>query len=155
MDATLPEIRWLETRMSRWDDLVAAAAESGVRVTPETAMRTAAYMACARVVAETVACLPLHVYRKRDDYTSERAKDLPIYHVLAKRPNRYQTRYQWVEQIVEAALERSRDKFIQALILDGATSSVDQAVALADDLLAVQAAHLPGWEIGVRHGAAV
>jgi len=99
MDATLPEIRWLETRMSRWDDLVAAAAESGVRVTPETAMRTAAYMACARVVAETVACLPLHVYRKRDDYTSERAKDLPIYNVLAKRPNRYQTRYQWVEQI--------------------------------------------------------
>ena len=99
MDATLPEIRWLETRMSRWDDLVAAAAETGVRVTPETAMRTAAYMACARVVAETVACLPLHVYRKRDDYTSERAKDLAIYNVLAKRPNRYQTRYQWVEQI--------------------------------------------------------
>ena len=99
MDATLPEIRWLETRMSRWDDLVAAAAESGVRVTPETAMRTAAYMACARVVAETVACLPLHVYRKRDDYTSERAKDLAIYNVLAKKPNRYQTRYQWVEQI--------------------------------------------------------
>jgi alpha-galactosidase len=65
------------------------------------------------------------------------------------------TRYQWVEAIVEAALERSRDKFIQALILDGAPSSVDQAVALADELLAVQAAHLPQWEIGVRHGAAV
>jgi alpha-galactosidase len=65
------------------------------------------------------------------------------------------TRYQWVETIVEAALERSRDKFIQALILDGATSSLDQAVALADELLAVQAAHLPGWEIGVRHGQAV
>jgi alpha-galactosidase len=65
------------------------------------------------------------------------------------------TRYQWVETIVEAALERSRDKFIQALILDGATSSVDQAVALADELLAVQAPYLEGWEIGVRHGAAV
>jgi alpha-galactosidase len=65
------------------------------------------------------------------------------------------TRYQWVETIVEAALERSRDKFIQALILDGAVSSVDQAVALADDLLAAQAAHLPAWEIGVRHVQAV
>ena len=65
------------------------------------------------------------------------------------------TRYQWVETIVEAALERSRDKFIQALILDGATSSIDQAVALADDLLAAQAAYLGGWEIGVRHGQAV
>jgi alpha-galactosidase/6-phospho-beta-glucosidase family protein len=51
--------------------------------------------------------------------------------------------------------ERSRDKFIQALILDGATSSVDQAVALADELLSVQAAHLQGWETGVRHGQVV
>jgi alpha-galactosidase len=65
------------------------------------------------------------------------------------------TRYQWVETIVEAALERSRDKFVQALILDGAVSSVDQAVALADELLQTQAAYLPGWEIGVRHGEAV
>jgi alpha-galactosidase len=65
------------------------------------------------------------------------------------------TRYQWVETIVEAALERSRDKFIQALVLDGAVSSLDGAVALADDLLAAQAAHLPGWEIGVRHVQAV
>ncbi len=52
------------------------------------------------------------------------------------------TRYQWVEVIVEAALERSRDKFVQALVLDGAVSSIDQAAALADDLLAAQARYL-------------
>jgi len=54
------------------------------------------------------------------------------------------TRYQWVETIVEAALEQSREKFIQALILDGAVNSIDQAVALADDLLAAQSTYL-GW----------
>lgn len=48
------------------------------------------------------------------------------------------TRYQWVECIVEAALERSREKFIQALVLDGAVESIHQATALADELLAVQ-----------------
>jgi HK97 family phage portal protein len=85
--------------MSRWDDLVAMAAESGVRITPETAMKTAAYFACARVVAETVGSLPLHLYRRLDDHNSERAKDLPLYNVLAKRPNRWQTRYEWVEQM--------------------------------------------------------
>jgi alpha-galactosidase len=53
------------------------------------------------------------------------------------------TRYQWVETIVEAALEGSREKFIQALVLDGYVSSLDQAAALADDLLAAQAAYLP------------
>lgn len=54
------------------------------------------------------------------------------------------TRYQWVETIVEAALEQSRDKFVQALVLDGAVSSIDQAAALADDLLAAQSPYL-GW----------
>jgi alpha-galactosidase/6-phospho-beta-glucosidase family protein len=52
------------------------------------------------------------------------------------------TRFAWVETVVEAALERSRDKFIQALILDGAVQSPDKAVALADDLLQAQAAYL-------------
>jgi alpha-galactosidase len=53
------------------------------------------------------------------------------------------TRYQWAETIVEAALEGSRAKFIQALILDGYVESLDQASALADDMLAAQAAYLP------------
>ena len=53
------------------------------------------------------------------------------------------TRYAWVETIVEAALEGSREKFIQALVLDGYVASLDQASALADDLLAAHAAHLP------------
>ena len=53
------------------------------------------------------------------------------------------TRFQWVESVVEAALEGSREKFIQALILDGAVDKPDMAAALADDLLAAQAAYLP------------
>ncbi len=52
------------------------------------------------------------------------------------------TRFQWVETVVEAALECSRDKFIQALILDGAVQTPDTAAALADDLLAAQAPYL-------------
>lgn len=55
------------------------------------------------------------------------------------------TRFQWVETVVEAALERSREKFIQALVLDGAVRSLDTAARLADDLLAVQATYLPDW----------
>jgi alpha-galactosidase len=53
------------------------------------------------------------------------------------------TRFQWVETVVEAALEGSRDKFIQALILDGAVCSLDQASALADELLQTQSVYLP------------
>lgn len=56
------------------------------------------------------------------------------------------TRLAWVETVVEAALEGSRDKFIQALILDGAVRSVLQAEQLADALLKAQAAYLPQFQ---------
>ena len=53
------------------------------------------------------------------------------------------TRFQWVETIVEAALEGSRRKFIQALVLDGAAGSLDIATQLADELLTAHVAYLP------------
>ena len=40
-------------------------------------------------------------------------------------------------------MEGNREKFVQALIIDGAVESVQQAYELADDLLAVQAQYLP------------
>jgi alpha-galactosidase len=51
--------------------------------------------------------------------------------------------YWAVETIVEAALEGSRDKFIQALIIDGSVESLQMAADLADDLLAAHAPYLP------------
>ena len=56
------------------------------------------------------------------------------------------TRLQWVETVVAAALNGSRPMFIQALLLDGAVTSVTQAAQLADALLAAQQAHLPNLE---------
>jgi len=55
------------------------------------------------------------------------------------------TRFLWVETLVDAALEGSRDKFIQALVLDGAVSSMDQAAQLADELLGAQTEYLPWY----------
>lgn len=56
------------------------------------------------------------------------------------------TRYEWVETIVESALEGNLDKFIQALVLDGYVESFDMAVKLADELLAEQARYLPQFK---------
>jgi alpha-galactosidase len=53
------------------------------------------------------------------------------------------TRLAWVETVVDAALEGSIDKVIQALVLDGSVSSLQMAEKLANDLLAVQAEYLP------------
>jgi alpha-galactosidase len=56
------------------------------------------------------------------------------------------TRFAWVDVVVEAALERSRTKFVDALILDGGVKSVDMAAALADDLLEAQKAYLTDFD---------
>ena len=53
------------------------------------------------------------------------------------------TRFQWVEATVEAAVEGNRDKVVQALILDGAVDSYENAERLADELIAAHAQHLP------------
>ena len=53
------------------------------------------------------------------------------------------SRFQWVEVTVEAALEGSRDKFVQALLIDGAVTSIETAYRLADELLAAQKEYLP------------
>lgn len=98
-NGTMPEIRWLESRTSRWDDLMMAASSSGARITPESAMKTSAVLACVRVLSETIAGLPLHLFRRLET-GKEKALDTPLYGVLARRPNAWQTRFEFIEQMV-------------------------------------------------------
>jgi alpha-galactosidase len=63
------------------------------------------------------------------------------------------TRFQWVETIADAALQGSREKFVQAMLLDGSVPSLDAAVSLADDLLAAQAEHLPQFAAQMPEGS--
>lgn len=53
------------------------------------------------------------------------------------------SRFAWVETTVDAALEGSREKFVQALVLDGSVGSLETAERLADELLQAQEEYLP------------
>ncbi|WP_281011177.1 phage portal protein [Borborobacter arsenicus] len=55
------------------------------------ASRVAAVYACVRIISGGVATLPLHIKRRVDDRTREDASDTPIWTVLPRRPNRWQT----------------------------------------------------------------
>ena len=55
--------------------------------------------------------------------------------------------FAWVEIIVEAAMEGSREKFVQALVLDGSVNSIEEAGKLADELLNAQKQFLPQFDI--------
>jgi len=59
------------------------------------------------------------------------------------------TRMAWVELAAQAGIEASRQKFIQALLIDGYTRSIEEATRLAAALLKAQAEHLRefGWKV--------
>lgn len=71
---------------------------AGVRVDPETALQSTVVLACARVLAESVASLPLHLYRRIAGGGKEIAREHPLYRMLHDQPNGWQTSFEWREQ---------------------------------------------------------
>lgn len=69
---------------------------AGQRVSPDTALRLTATFACVRVLSEAVGQLPLHLYR-REGRGKVHATEHRLYHVLHRRPNRWQTASEWRE----------------------------------------------------------
>jgi len=79
---------------------------AGMAVTPDSAMRVGAVFACVKVLAESVASLPLILYRRLPDGGKQRATDHPLYHRVGRRPNGWQTRFEWMEQGMAAVALR-------------------------------------------------
>lgn len=80
------------------------AVPSAVAVSEETALQVSAVWACIRLISQTVASLPIIVYRKTDN-----GRVIDPDHWFAKlmtgKPNQYQTRYEfWEHQIANLAL---------------------------------------------------
>lgn len=70
------------------------ATKSGMTVSPETAMQVSVVLACVRVIAEGVAQVPFRVMKESPDgVTRLPGKDHPLYDVLHRKPNRWQTSF--------------------------------------------------------------
>ncbi|MBO6297692.1 MAG: phage portal protein, partial [Lachnospiraceae bacterium] len=74
-------------------------ADSGEKVDEKSAMQIATVYACVRLLAESVAGLPLHLYRFTDDTENgkEKAKDHPLYRLLYILPNPEMTSFSFRE----------------------------------------------------------
>lgn len=80
--------------------------EVGNYLSPEQAIRVAAVNACVRVISETVASLPIHVYRRLPDGGREQAREHPAYRLLHDAPNDYETSFEFFEAAVRSILTR-------------------------------------------------
>jgi hypothetical protein len=74
--------------------------DSGIRITPETAIQSTVVLACCRILAETISGLPIHVYRRNPDGSEVIAKEMPLNKVLSFAPNEWQTKPEFFEQLV-------------------------------------------------------
>ena len=77
---------------------------SGKTVNERTAMQTTAVYACVRILAEAIACLPLHVYQYNDTGGKERVTDHPLYYLLHDEPNPEMTSFVFRETLMSHLL---------------------------------------------------
>ena len=72
---------------------------SGKSVTAKTAIQVSTVYACIRVIAETIASLPLHVYEVTGQ-GSVKATEHPLYRLLHDEPNSEMTSFIWRETML-------------------------------------------------------
>lgn len=78
---------------------------AGVHVNDKTALQVSTVLACVRAIADGVATPRLHVYRETSDKPRQLAANVPEYRLLARRPNEWQTSFEWRRQMtMHAAL---------------------------------------------------
>ena len=76
-------------------------ASSGERVDEKSAMQISTVYACVRLLAETVAGLPLHLYRYTGNGDAkEKALDHPLYKILYRKPNPEMTSFTFRETMM-------------------------------------------------------
>jgi len=68
---------------------------AGVVVTDKTALQVSTVLACVRAIADGCATPHLHINRESADGRRARADNIPEYRLLARRPNEWQTSFEW------------------------------------------------------------
>ena len=82
------------------DPFASARNPAGIRITPDTALRSTVILACCRVLGESVASLPLNLFKRLSNGGKELATAHPLFEVLRSTPNSWQTSYEWREQMM-------------------------------------------------------
>ncbi|WP_322354500.1 phage portal protein [Dehalococcoides sp.] len=92
------------TLNSSWYTFFFGTASSGKPVNENTAMQMTAVYSCVRILSETVAGLPLHVYRYNDSGSKEKNLKHPLYKLLHDEPNPEMTSFAFRETLMSHLL---------------------------------------------------
>jgi HK97 family phage portal protein len=82
------------------------ATESGISVTPKAAMKNTTVIRCVSLISFAMGALPLHL---RDKKTKEKATNHPLFRVLHRKPNAWQTAFEFRSLMQQRALGYNGD----------------------------------------------
>jgi HK97 family phage portal protein len=80
--------------------------QAGIAVTPKSAMKNTTVIRCVSLVSYAIGTLPLHL---RDRETKQKATEHPLYRVLHRRPNAWQTAFEFRSLMQQRALGYNGD----------------------------------------------
>lgn len=124
--------------------LAGGASSTGMVVTQETAMRISAVYACVRVLAESLAQLPL-IYYERSGNRKERAIAQRMYTILHDAPNEFQTSFEFRETAMAHLCLRGK---AYAYINRSSTGEVLELLPMMPDR--VEAKQNKDWSISYK-----
>ena len=91
---------WLPNYEERGLDFGSGQRAGGIRVTPESSLRTTAVLCCVRTLAESVAGLKLNLIKTTNAGAKTVQRNNPIHKLLSVKPNKWQTSFEWLEQMM-------------------------------------------------------
>lgn len=80
-------------------------AQSGIQITPETAINFVTVYACVRAIAETISSLPLPIYERLPEGGKRRLTDHPVWRCFNVSPDGYLDAFQWRETCIAHMLQ--------------------------------------------------
>jgi HK97 family phage portal protein len=121
---------------------------SGQLVTADTAMRVMAVYRAVRLLSQTLASLPLRIYQVMGNGALAPAEQHPFHELLAYRPNKWQTPFEWKEQM-QGHLELRGNGYSE-LIKDG-RGRVREMIPLHPDRVYPKREFVPGFDEEVQY----
>lgn len=94
--ASLFEKKTVDASNLTWQVLNSGlSSKTGLAVNEASALRVSAVYGCCRVICEDIGKLPLKLYQEKKDGSKQTAYDHPLFKVLSRRPNEWQTSMEW------------------------------------------------------------
>jgi HK97 family phage portal protein len=106
---------------------------SGVTVNADTAIKVATVLACVRVIAEGVSQIPFRVYQEKSG-SRQPATDHPLNLILHRKPNSWQTSFEFRETMLLHVLLRGNAYAFINRVGSGAQRRIKELIPISGDV---------------------